>query len=162
MKIGVVSDTHSLPLPAELLSALQKVDIILHPGDFCTEADLARFTKIKDVKAVYGNMDDASLRKKLPEKQIFTLEGVRIGMFHGEGPAKRVPEFVQERFKKDQVDLVVFGHSHQPLQETIKGVLYFNPGSPNDRVHAPYCSYGIIEIQDGKILKSEIIKLKDK
>ena len=55
-------------------------------------------------------------------------------------------------------DLVIYGHSHEPLISPIEGVTYFNPGSPNDMITAPYCSYGVIEIKDGTF-KPEIVKL---
>jgi putative phosphoesterase len=58
------------------------------------------------------------------------------------------------------VDVVIFGHSHWPVNETINNVLYFNPGSPNDVVRAPYCSYGIINIDAGKI-SAKIVKVRN-
>ena len=57
------------------------------------------------------------------------------------------------------MDCVIFGHSHQPFNETIDHVLYFNPGSPNDIISAPYCSYGILEVTDKKIV-AKLIKVK--
>ena len=58
------------------------------------------------------------------------------------------------------IDVVMFGHSHEPLNEKNGGVLYFNPGSPNDKVFAPYCSYGILDISEKGII-GKIIKVKD-
>ncbi|MBI5150519.1 MAG: metallophosphoesterase family protein [Candidatus Omnitrophica bacterium] len=159
MKIGVVSDTHSLDVPAEVLEELQKTDLIIHAGDFCAPRDLETFRRIKNVKAVYGNMDGADLRRVLARREVLSLEGVTIGVFHGEGPREKILETVQKEFRGQKVDVVVFGHSHQPFNKEIDGVLYFNPGSPNDTVFAPYCSYGVLEITDGKI-KGKIVKLK--
>ncbi|MBP9853479.1 MAG: metallophosphoesterase family protein [Candidatus Omnitrophica bacterium] len=159
MKIGVVSDTHSLEIPKQLLDDFKKVDLIIHAGDFCTLEDLKIFEAIAEVKAVQGNMDDSQVRKKLPPKQIFKCEGFSIGLVHGAGSPKDVLKNVVKEFGPDQVDIVIFGHSHQPYNETVEKVLYFNPGSPNDIVSAPYCSYGIIEIKDRKIFP-KIIKVK--
>ncbi|MBU1888025.1 MAG: metallophosphoesterase family protein, partial [Candidatus Omnitrophica bacterium] len=55
-------------------------------------------------------------------------------------------------------DIIIFGHSHVPMNEYIDGVLFFNPGSATDTVFAPYRSYGIIEIENGEV-KAEIHKL---
>ena len=159
MKIGVVADTHSQKLPKQMLDDFKKVDFIIHAGDFCTSEDLSKLAKLKEVKAVYGNMDDMSIRKKFPRRQIFSCGEFFIGVFHGEGPPKNLFEVVKAEFKNEKVNVIVFGHSHQPLNEISQGVLYFNPGSPNDLVFAPYRSYGILEITDDKI-KGKIIKVK--
>ena len=158
MKIGVVSDTHSHLIPKQLLDDFKTVDLIIHAGDFCSVADLKIFKKIAKVRAVYGNMDGLELRQILPERDIFQVEGVAVGLRHGHGTPGKVLEFMKEEFKKNKVDVVIFGHSHYPVNETINGVLYFNPGSPNDSVRAPYCSYGILNIKDGTV-SGKIIKV---
>src|SRR3989338_9651989 len=152
MKIGVVTDTHSRSIPQQLFNDFNGVDFVVHAGDFCTEEDLKIFTSLKDVKAVYGNMDENRLRVKLPEKLKFKWGNFSIGLLHGEGPAHKVLNFVQEKFKNDKLDVIIFGHSHQPLNEMIGNTLYFNPGSPNDTIFAPFCSYGILEVKDGQII----------
>ncbi|MCR4338198.1 MAG: metallophosphatase family protein [Candidatus Omnitrophica bacterium] len=160
MKIGIVSDTHSRPLPKQMIEDFKNVDMIIHAGDFCALEDYQRFAKMtKSLKAVYGNMDELKLCKKLPQKEIFECQKVRIGIFHGMGVAPSVLEKVQSEFAHDRVNVVVFGHSHQAYNKSIKNVLYFNPGSPNDKVSAPYCSYGLLTIDEGKF-SAEIIKIK--
>ena len=159
MKIGIVSDTHSRKIPQQLIDDFKSVDFIVHAGDFCSLKDLEVFQKLKDVKAVYGNMDESSLRGKLSSRLIFSFGSFQIGLYHGSGPGNRVLDSVQEEFKNDKVDGVIFGHSHQPLNKVIDDVLYFNPGSPNDTVVAPYCSYGILEIINNKLVGT-IIKVK--
>ena len=160
MKIGVVSDTHSYDLPKQMMDDFKNVDLIVHVGDFCSGEDLNRFKKINEVRAVFGNMDGLELRHILPEHEIFEAEGLKIGLCNGEGSPERVLSFVRNVFKKDKVDVVIFGHSHHAFNEIIDGVLYFNPGSPTDTVRPPYCSYGILEINNGKASGS-IIKVRD-
>ncbi len=159
MRIGVLSDTHSLRLPPKLLEGLKGVDLIIHAGDIC-DAEVLKILKTLSVpiKAVQGNMDEPALKKKLPLKEVFECEGVRIGVYHGHGPAKNALDNVQAQFKDATVDVAIFGHSHQPFNEKIGAVIYFNPGSPNDAVRAPYFSYGLIEITQGQI-KPAIIKI---
>lgn len=159
MKIGVVSDTHSRDLPVQMMKDLESVDLIIHTGDFCSTADVAQFSKIKKLEAVHGNMDDAQVRKALPRRKIITVGSLKIGLFHGEGAPSTVLGTVQKEFQKDKIDVAVFGHSHQPFNEVKNGILYFNPGSPNDTIFAPYCSYGIIEVVNGKPV-GKIIKVK--
>ena len=159
MKIGVTSDTHDRGLPQQMLDDFQDVDLIIHAGDACSFDDIDNLKKISEVIVVFGNMDEMQLRENYNEKLIIEKEGVFIGIFHGRGPAKRVLDYVIEEFKDDKVDVVVFGHSHCALKEVVDGVLYFNPGSPNDKFCAPYCSYGILEIHDGKA-EAEIVKVE--
>jgi putative phosphoesterase len=157
MKIGIISDTHSSPIPQQVLEAFKKVDFIIHAGDFCDEKTVETLAKTKEVKGVWGNMDPAQIRKIFPAKELIRCGSFTIGVYHGEGSRQKILERVQAEFKKDKVDAVIFGHSHQPFHETIDGVLYFNPGSPNDTVCAPYCSYGILDVTErgitGKIIK---------
>jgi putative phosphoesterase len=158
MNIGIISDTHSNPIPKQVLEAFKKVDFIIHAGDFCDEETLKILKNIKEVKGVWGNMDPAEIRKIFPAKQLIRCGQCTIGLYHGEGPGTKVLERVKQEFKKDKVDAVIFGHSHQPLNEKIDGVLYFNPGSPNDTISAPCCSYGILEVTE-KSITGKIIKL---
>lgn len=159
MKIGVLSDTHSREWPRQLIDDLKTVDLIVHVGDFSALEDYKRLTKINDVRAVFGNMDDARLRAQLPKKDIFQCGDLRIGLYHGDGPPERILERVQREFKGENVQAVIFGHSHEPLNVRQDGVLYFNPGSPTDEIFAPYRSYGIIEVQGDKI-EGKIIRVE--
>ena len=158
MKIGVVSDTHSRPIPQQMLDEFKDVDLIVHAGDFCSMEDLKKFQKIKPVKAVYGNMDEHKLCDLLPERDIFSWSNFKIGLYHGRGAAHQILDSVQKKFQDEKVDAVVFGHSHKTFNDELNGVLYFNPGSPNDMC-APYCSYGTLEVKDGKLV-GKIVKVK--
>ncbi len=158
MKIAVLSDTHSLPIPRKLLEELTKVDLIIHAGDICDEDTLKSLRKIKEVRVVQGNMCDSSLKKKLPLKEYFECEGVQIGVYHGHGHTKDAMINAKEQFQSLPVDIIIFGHSHQAFNKMIDGTLFFNPGSPNDVVKAKFFSWGLIEIRNSKI-KAEIIKI---
>ena len=160
MKIGVVADTHSLPLPAQMLKDFKGVDLIVHAGDFVSLDVVEDLRRIKEVAGVFGNMDGSEIRKIFPRSQILKLGGRAVGVFHGEGAPQTVLEKVKAEFAGKPVDAVIFGHSHQPLNQVIGHVLYFNPGSPNDVVRAPYLSYGILELTD-KGIKGNIIKVKN-
>ena len=159
MKIGVVSDTHGRPLPRQMLQDFQTVDLIVHAGDICALKDIETLSAIREVKAVYGNMDGDDIRKVLPADLTIHCGDKVIGVYHGEGAPKHLLEKVQERFRKVRVDAVIFGHSHEPFNEVRDGVLYFNPGTPNDQICASCCSYGMLTVSD-KSIKGQIIKVK--
>jgi uncharacterized protein len=159
MKIIAISDTHSAPLPEALLHAIDGADLLLHAGDISDLEVYQQLRKRKAIRAVWGNVDGHELRKVLPEAEVFDCEGVKIGLVHGEGhPGSMIPR-LQKRFEKTGVNVVVFGHSHCPCHEMIDGVLFFNPGSPTDTIRAPYCSYGLLELNNGKV-KARIVRLK--
>ena len=158
MKIGVVSDTHSQKLPRQMLDDFKKVDLIIHAGDFCSADVLAQLQKLKEVKGVYGNMDEPELRRLFPRRQIIHCGGFSIGIFHGEGSPKTLLAGVKSEFQDAKVGCVIFGHSHQTMNAVMDNVLYFNPGSATDLVVAPFRSYGILKI--GKNITGTIIKVK--
>ena len=160
MQIGVVSDTHSTELPPKMMKDFEKVDLIIHAGDFCDLSVYKVFAAIKETKAVAGNMDEESIRGEFPGKQVIECDGVKIGVCHGSSSSNKVLDIVKDIFKNDKIDVVIFGHSHTPFNENIGGVLYFNPGSPTDTIFAPYRSYGILNISDGSV-SGKIIKVED-
>jgi hypothetical protein len=162
MKIGVIADTHisdcSGKLPDEVLAAFKNVDLIIHAGDLVDLGVLDILRRLsKDVKAVYGNMDPDQVRKELPVKQIISIGKHRVGIMHGYGNPQMLLDVLEKEFKSDNVSLIIFGHSHEPLNLKKGDCLYFNPGSPTDKVFAPYNSFGIIEINDK--IEARIIKI---
>jgi len=151
MKIGVVSDTHATSftqLPEQILHTLAEVDLIIHTGDFVTRDVLDGLKRLGKVKAVQGNMDSEELKRILPEKEILVIEGKRIGIIHGWGSPHGIDDRVGGMF--DDVDIIVYGHSHYSQNEVKRGILFFNPGRANN-------SFGILTI-DRKV-SGEIINL---
>ena len=151
MKIGVLSDTHfdSLgQIPSPILKALSEVDLIVHAGDFTETAVLEGLRMLAEVKAVAGNMDSNELKRMLPRKEQFMVGGKRVGLTHGSGPPWGLAGKVRDMF--DNVDLIIYGHSHQSVNEYINGALLFNPGRCRN-------SFGILTIGDE--IKAEIIRV---
>jgi len=156
MRALVLSDTH-IPhrcstLPDEFWGEIEKADLILHAGDFTTyDFYLELLAHNKNLHAVHGNMDEPDLVRILPEKKIVEIEGKRIGIIHGFGAPYGLEKKVRKRFEGDEIDLIVFGHSHRALYKEEESILLFNPGSPTDRIFTTRRSYGILEINEGKI-----------
>lgn len=162
MKIGVIADTHipdrAKDIPPQILEAFKGVDMIIHAGDF---VDLSVLDKLKtvcrDIKAVWGNMDPYEVRKGLPEREIVRVGNYSIGIAHGYGPPNKLIDLLTEIFKEENINIIIFGHSHSAINKKKGNILYFNPGSPTDKIFALYNSYGIIEINDK--IKARIIRL---
>ena len=152
MKIGVISDTHVDLLrrvPAPVLKALSEVDLIVHAGDFTEIAALEGLRRLGEVKAVAGNMDSDEIKRLLPRKETFLIGGRRIGLTHGSGPPWGIADRVRGMF--EDVDVIIYGHSHQPASECIRGTLLFNPGRARK-------SFGILTIGDE--IKAEIVAIR--
>ena len=162
MKIGVISDTHisgkACELPENIVKAMAGCDLILHAGDLVDLCVLEALSRISKVEAVCGNMDSPKVQHNLSSKKNLDLEGKKICLMHGYGNPNGLIDILKDEFLAQKPDIIVFGHSHKPMNEYIDNILFFNPGSATDTVYAPYCSYGIIEIVKGKI-DSKICKL---
>lgn len=162
MKIGIIADTHipikALSIPEKVLKAFKNVDMVIHAGDLIDARTIKQLQKYcPNVKAVCGNMDEHDLKETLPEKQILKIGKYRVGVMHGWGPPNSIIKVLKETFKKDKVDIIIFGHSHNPINEMVDGILFFNPGSPTDTTFAPYNSYGLIELNDE--INAKIIRI---
>ncbi len=132
--------------------------MVIHAGDLVEARVLDKLkTVCKDVRAVWGNMDPDKIKDTLPEKEIVEVGNYRIGIMHGYGSPNRLIELLAEIFKGENVDMIIFGHSHSAVNEKRGNILYFNPGSATDKIFALYNSYGIIEIDDK--INARIIKL---
>ncbi len=146
MKIGVVSDTHDRVLGA-LFEALDGVEEILHAGDIASEDALTEIEAIAPVTAVHGNMDDAGLRARLSPELLLDREGIRIALLHGHRQGRaQVDDFV-EKYSVIGPDLVIFGHTHEPLSRVWDRVHYFNPGTAGGVRGDATC--GLLTVVDG-------------
>lgn len=161
MVIAILADTH-LPrgqrrLPETCLARLRSADLILHAGDVSTVGVLDELSALGPaVLAVHGNVDEPTLRERLPAELQVELDGVSLAMTHDAGPAKGRLARLRRRFPS--ADAVVFGHSHIPLQEAADdGFQIFNPGSPTDRRRRPQHTMGVARIEQAKIAFEHVV-----
>ncbi len=161
-KFVIVSDTHiprrARELPKEVLKEIEKKDGVIHAGDFTSEEFYRFLEKNFKMYAVHGNMDEKILFEILPEKRVFEIEKVRIGLYHGVGAPFGIEKRVFKKFEGDEVNLVIFGHSHRPFNKKIKNIHLFNPGSTSDKIFSLVNTFGILEIEDGNF-EIRIIKI---
>ena len=156
MKIGLVGDTH-LPrygrrIPIALADGLreERVELIVHVGDFTGPEVPALFEAIAPLEAVAGNNDPPELRERFGHRKILDVAGVRLGVIHGDGRAGTTVGRSRAAFSDDPVDVICFGHSHQPLCERRDSVWLVNPGSPTDKRRQPRYSYAILDVEGGR------------
>lgn len=136
MRIGVISDTHGLLRP-EVLDAFRGVEHILHAGDIGGENVLRELAAIAPVTACAGNNDGWRCGPAGKTARI-ELGGLRFLLVHVRDDARPL-------LRREPADVVVFGHSHKPLDEREAGVWWFNPGSAGPRRFSLPVCVGLIE-----------------
>ena len=128
--ITVVSDTHSTSgheLSGRTLDAVREADLVVHAGDFTTEAALDAFEGASErLVAVRGNNATDEVEDRLPGARSFETNGVRFALAHRrDGGSVGLELFGRER----DADVVVFGHSHRHMVRDTGEVTLLNPGS---------------------------------
>lgn len=144
IRIGLISDTHipsagkQLPdLVAELLCG---VDLIIHAGDITIPSVLDWLEAIAPVVAAQGNEDTGLRDRRMAPLLIMQTRWGRIGAIHDICYADMPVRESLRRFFRSPVDVVVHGHTHEPMVERVGDVLVVNPGSasfPNNRRDLP-------------------------
>jgi len=171
LKLGIISDTHVTinyekdnvsSLINQLKQAFKDVDEIIHAGDVCEDFFLNMIKEIAPTRCVKGNFDNI---KNLDIFTKFYIGRYNIGVIH------ILPDNVEDFVKKNNINILIFGHTHQPI---IKGtnfnVLLLNPGSPT-MPKAPIERAGFMKpiarpsvitlnIDENDILSTFIINLK--
>jgi uncharacterized protein len=157
MRLAVLADTH-IPKRRKALSErawtlLRAADCIIHAGDVVSQEFLEQLSSVAPLYAVLGNNDHGL---DLPERLNLEFESVRIGVVHDSGDKKGRAGRLRKWFP--DADVVVFGHSHIPINETENGMLLFDPGSATERRRQPKHTMGMLNISDG-VCESKIIEL---
>lgn len=160
MRVVVLSDTHAprrwRGCPPRVAKYLRDADLILHAGDVCTANVLDELSAYAPVRAVLGNNDGPDVAAwGAPVEARFELDGLHVGLIHDAGAAVGRTARMHRRFPEAQ--LVIFGHSHIPLDQTGDDVRIFNPGSPTDRRRQPRGTIGVLEIGGGRLLSAQIV-----
>ena len=159
VRLLVLADTHLRDdlskLPPGVWEQLDACDAVLHAGDVVTGDLLEALRARRPVHAVLGN-NDGALVGTLPDRLELGLAGVRVAMVHDSG-ARAGRERRMRRWFPD-ADIVVFGHSHIPVDaEGVDGQRLFNPGSAVQRRRQPHRTIGVLELRDGAVARHEIV-----
>ena len=129
-KIGLLSDTHSY-LDPKIKEYFSNVDEIWHAGDIGDLKVTDAIKKLKPLKAVYGNIDDAEARSEFPLHNRFLCEKVAVWITHIGGYPGRYNPGIREEIKSNPPNLFITGHSHilKIMYDESLGCLHINPGA---------------------------------
>jgi hypothetical protein len=160
MRVAVLSDTHAprywKSCPPAVARVLEHVEVILHAGDVCIPDVLDELSGWAPVHAVRGNNDGPDVAGwGAPDTLTLELAGLPVAMVHDSGARIGRPARLRRRFP--DAGLVVFGHSHIPLNEEHDGQRIFNPGSPTDKRRQPRGTVGLLLISDGVLVQADIV-----
>jgi len=171
VKLGIISDTHITKndepnlvetLNKQLKEVFEGVDEIIHAGDVCEPFFLEDLKKIAPIRCVKSDLDE------IPGLETFIkfhVEKYNIGVIH------KKPDNLEDFFKRNNLHILIFGHTHQPLiTGTPYNTLLINPGSPT-QPKAPIPKRGFekplsrpsvitLKIEEDNILSTFIINIK--
>ena len=153
LRVGLISDTHGLLRPAAA-AVLGGSDCIVHAGDICDAAVLARLAAIAPLTAVRGNNDRGAWAQRLNETELVQIGAVHLYAIHDLAALDIEPQAAGVR-------VVVSGHSHRPHVEERDGVLYVNPGSAGPRRFRLPIAVAELII-DGATVSARIHELEDR
>lgn len=149
MKIGILSDTHNIKECIDkTIPYLKDCDLIIHAGDnFADSKYIHSITKI-GIMAVKGNCDFDNVEDEL----LFDIENKLIFLCHGDKyNVKYGLENIEAKAKSVGADIVIFGHSHTPLNLKKDNILYLNPGSASLPRGVKYKSFYIMNLENNNI-----------
>lgn len=152
MRIGILSDTHgNLEKARQAIKQMGPIDALIHAGDHYLDAESIRIELGIPVHAVIGNND---YKLQGPAELEVTFLNQKFYILHGHQYAStqtRMQKLYYAGIEKN-AQVVIFGHTHVPFSEMHNEILIFNPGS----IYRPRSnfgpSYGIITIENEKII----------
>ncbi len=161
-RLLLISDTHvparARRLPDDVWRAIDSADVVVHAGDWVDVATLdAIEARAARLIGVAGNNDGAELHARLGEFARFEAGGVRFGVVHETGPAPGREARMDAAYGLDELEVLVFGHSHIPWDTTTpRGIRLLNPGSPTDRRRQPVCTM-MTAVADAGLLRDVVL-----
>ncbi len=162
MLIGVISDTHiperAIKIPEPVFKAFEDVEVIFHAGDLVSMDVLHELENLAPTLCVQGNVD-RMCGLKLPKQEIVTIEGIKIGLDHGEVYPRGDTQQLKYIAMEMGVDVLITGHTHTSFIKEVGKILLLNPGSPTvPRMSDP--SVMVLNIEENN-LDAKIIKIGD-
>jgi putative phosphoesterase len=161
--VGLISDTHvsvrAKKIPTKVFEVFQKVDFVVHAGDLVRLSVNDELERVAPVLAVYGNMDGAEVRGRLPKTNSLKVFNWKIGVTHNPGAFFGMRK-MREIAGKNEFDVLVYGHTHSPKVRWEGNTLFINPGSPTNPL-PPFITkptVALLRITEEKVMP-EIIQL---
>ena len=162
-KIVLLSDTHGF-IDNQLLKFVKQADEVWHAGDIGSLEVTDTIKKLKPLRAVYGNIDNALIRTEFPLNNKFTIENVTVWITHIGGYPNRYDARIKEEILKNPPQLFISGHSHilKVMYDKKLNLLHMNPGAAGKHGFHKVRTMLRFEINEDKITNLEIIELEQR
>ncbi len=135
VKIAILGDTHIRnlkELPRDMMKEIEESEWVIHVGDYISIDVLDYLIKLKGdrFKGVYGNADPQSIRNRVKSKEIIEILGKKIGITHpaSGGPSEIIETHVLTEFNNVNVDIIIYGHTHEAKISQEGNTWLINPG----------------------------------
>jgi len=163
MKIGLLSDTHGWIHP-RLFDHFEGCDEIWHAGDIGNIQTADTLAAFRPLKAVYGNIDDAVVRRTYNEHLHFMAEDTRVWITHIGGTPGHYNSVVRRALTDNPPDIFICGHSHiaRVIYDKKSGFLYINPGASGYNGFHKYMTAIRFHIDGIRIHDLELIELGER
>jgi len=142
--VGIMSDTHDcLPLVDKAVKKIleQKVELILHAGDYISPFVISHFKPFRGMFiGVFGNNDGDHefLKRRFAEFGLeirgefaeVRIDNVRVALLHGGEPGgpPGASELLKSLIESECYDVIVHGHVHEAKAYKKGKTLIINPG----------------------------------
>lgn len=149
-KILIVSDTHGKNdnLRKAIANMGDQLDLMIHLGDSLCSLETMKELASCPVEMVRGNCD--SMMHGLPISKLIQVEQFKVLITHGhQYGGKWGVNSMKEAARENGAQIVMFGHSHEPVVEPYGDVVVLNPGSlsqPRQEGHRP--TYIVMTIEE--------------
>ncbi|MFN7187083.1 MAG: metallophosphoesterase family protein [Cyclobacteriaceae bacterium] len=160
-RIGLLSDTHGF-LDPQVFTHFRECDEIWHAGDIGDAQVADNLEHFKPLRAVYGNIDDLTLRARYPEHQRFVCEGLSVWITHIGGAPPNYNSQIRKILLAQPPDIFICGHSHilrLKRDASLNQMLYLNPGAAGNHGFHLVKTLLRFTLQAGKIENLEAIEL---
>jgi putative phosphoesterase len=163
MKIGLLSDTHGWIHP-RLFTHFENCDEIWHAGDIGNIETADALAAFRPLKAVYGNIDDALVRRAYKENLEFMAQELKIRITHIGGSPGHYDKRVREQLALSPPDIFICGHSHiaRIMYDKKSGFLYMNPGAAGYKGFHKFMTAVRFQIDGKDIHDLEVIELGER
>ena len=156
-----MSDTHG-HLDKQMLKYINQSDEIWHAGDIGSSTVLDRLRELKPTIAVYGNIDDQTVRSQTVLDAKFRVENVKVWMTHIGGYPNNYDRRIRSSLSANPPKIFISGHSHilKVIYDKKLGLLHLNPGAVGKNGFHKVRTMLRFEIDNDQIKNLEIIELE--
>ena len=161
--VGLISDTHipsrAKAIPPKVFEVFHEAMFILHAGDLTQLGVINDLERLAPVVAASGNMDEPTLKERLPKMNTIEVGRWKIGVIHTLGTFNSLQKMTKVA-EQNNFQVLVFGHTHRPFMKREANIWFINPGSPTNPI-PPFVvksTVGLLKISGDKI-EPEIVQI---